>query len=223
MKILDKTEIDARKSKERKKEIDEGHKLAVTVDNLRRIKSEEEENLRKFREQSLIAIKNEISSKNDELSKLTIEVEELAKKRLEAQAPVELTQEWKKLEQSKREVSALKQELFDRETHLIGREALVQKLDAREVELATKEIQSETYLEQTRKTYEKTEDMRRKMEERVANSDKVINERLYEQDTREQQLISRENEIVKQLEIISANKRNLADKESQIIARESTI
>src|SRR5258708_2263052 len=60
MKLLDKKTVDTLKAVERKKEVDEGAKLAKRVDNLRELSAKEEANLTKFRDESLKKIREEI-------------------------------------------------------------------------------------------------------------------------------------------------------------------
>jgi len=78
MKILPKkTEIVVLKSLERQKEIEEGAKLAQTVDTLRQTKLKEEGNLQKFRVESLKTIQKEIDSKLSEKVLLDGQVQSL--------------------------------------------------------------------------------------------------------------------------------------------------
>lgn len=77
MKLLSKIEINTLKSVERKKEIDEGVKLAKKVDTLREVASKEESNLRKFRIETLAIIQSEINLKIKERDSLLEEIKKL--------------------------------------------------------------------------------------------------------------------------------------------------
>ena len=223
MKILDKVQINALKAMEKKKEVDEGMKLAQTVDKLRETKSKEEENLRKFRDESIKAVKIDIEALLEQKNVLQGQIDTLNKEKIKAQAPIELSNEWKKVEQTKKDVYNLKQELFDRETHLITREALVQKLDERELEISRKEKESETYLDEIRINYEKTEDMRRMVEGSKLQHENAIAERVYNLDVKEQKLVERENELLVQTANVSNEKKDLLSRDSYLTERESRL
>lgn len=60
MKILDKLQINVAKSAERKLEVEEGRKLASSVDGLRELKAKEESSLGRFRDKAIEAVKAEI-------------------------------------------------------------------------------------------------------------------------------------------------------------------
>lgn len=60
MNLLPKKEIDLLKSSEKKIEIDQGIRLARKIDLLRETAAQEEDNLRKFRDETLKVIKAEI-------------------------------------------------------------------------------------------------------------------------------------------------------------------
>jgi len=92
MKLLTKQEIQQKTANARKLEIDEGKKLAQSVDNLRELRSLEEQNLEKFREKTVSAIHKEIEELSGERDSLVREVKTLEDKREEARKP--LDEEW---------------------------------------------------------------------------------------------------------------------------------
>lgn len=223
MKLIDKKEIFLQKTSERKKEVEEGIKLAKSVDSLRETHSKEQANLKKFRDETLKAIKVEtetLISKKDDLLK---EVNSLEKRRISAEAPIDLTNEWKKLEIEKSKVKDLKQELFDRETSLITREALVQNIEKREEILSQKEQEAEKYLEEIRVGYRKSEDLRFKIETEKNESDITIAERYKVIETKETELVSREHEVNNGREKIATNRKELLDHETNLVGRESKV
>lgn len=81
MKLLTKQTIFDIKALERKREIDEGAKLASKVDTLRALSSAEQARLSKFQEDTLSHIRKEIDSKIEIRDVITIEIEELEKKK----------------------------------------------------------------------------------------------------------------------------------------------
>lgn len=79
MELLKKSAIDTLKANERKREIDEGMKLASRVDKLRELASTEQTNLSKFRDTTMKAIRNEIDTeiaKKDALVRENTELRE---------------------------------------------------------------------------------------------------------------------------------------------------
>lgn len=89
MKLLRKQEIVLKKNDERKKEIDEGVKLAKTVDVLRQTLGKEQANLAKFRTETLKSIQLDIDNKIKERDELGGQIntlkEELEKKKRKLQ------------------------------------------------------------------------------------------------------------------------------------------
>lgn len=77
MKLLEKSVINNLKALERKREIDEGKKLAERVDKLRELSSKEQANLSEFRDHTLKAIRQEIDDALFEKEKVLRETEEL--------------------------------------------------------------------------------------------------------------------------------------------------
>ncbi len=77
MKLLDKQSITTLKNIDRKREVEEGAKLAKKIDILRETASKEEANLSKFRDQSLRLIKEEIDKLIDEKLTLRQQIEKL--------------------------------------------------------------------------------------------------------------------------------------------------
>lgn len=223
MKLLDKQTIAVQKSTERKREVEEGIKLAKSVDNLRETLSGEQANLRKFRDSTLKLLKDEIDVLINKKNLITSEITALEEKRRIAEAPIDLTIEWKSVEIAKKEVEDLKQELFNRETVVIGREVAVHALDSREKELNERDLKSENYLVQSRKTYEITENLRRDMEERKLKFDTSIDIKEQEIKSKEQELVLREHKVLELKNDIESLEKKLLDKETSLIERNSIL
>lgn len=77
MRLLKKSEIDASKAAERKREIDDGAKLARRIDGLRQLSADEEAALEKHRVAMVTAIQHDIDEKTNERTSITTEVEKL--------------------------------------------------------------------------------------------------------------------------------------------------
>lgn len=92
MKLLPKSEVAISKAVERKREIDEGLKLAKQVDNLREVRATEEVVFAKFRQETLTNLNEEITQKTQERDGLVKEVSDLRIEREGLQKP--LDEEW---------------------------------------------------------------------------------------------------------------------------------
>lgn len=80
MKLLAKNEIDKSKTAERQLEVNEGAKLARMIDELRRVRSEEESNLAKFRSESFKELRREVQGLEDRKVVLQADIKQLEKK-----------------------------------------------------------------------------------------------------------------------------------------------
>ncbi len=223
MKLLLKQETSTLKSVERKKEIDEGVKLAKQVDALRETVAKEQKNLKEFRDQSLKAITVEIESKIKERDLLIADIETKKLDRIRLGAPIDLTNEWKAIDISKKEIANTQMELLTRETDIINREIVVSHFAEREKVIEEREKQSKLYLDEASKSYGKTEDVRFAMEERKRQSEIEIQSKLSVLTNKEQDLISREYKINEQTELVTADKKDLLEKGTSLIQRESKL
>ena len=89
MKLLSKSDITIHKVRERQQSIDDGMKIAHRVDNLRKVMSDEEKALEKFRKENTAIIQKEISDKKIELDNLKSEVAVLEQRKSKALEPIE--------------------------------------------------------------------------------------------------------------------------------------
>lgn len=100
MKLLSKQEVNTLKTVERKKEIDEGAKLARKVDTLRELSAKEQVNLSKFSEESLKKIHADIKAAQSELDVIKQSIQ-LGAEELRTQM-VSLDVEWDKINKEKK-------------------------------------------------------------------------------------------------------------------------
>lgn len=89
MKLLSKSDIATAKAKDKRREIDEGLKIAQRVDSLRETQAMEEAALTKFRKETLIAINQEIVSETRKKNELLKEVSDLEDRKREALKPLD--------------------------------------------------------------------------------------------------------------------------------------
>lgn len=221
MKILSKQDIHEHKAVERKKEIDEGVKLAKRVDDLRELTAKEKANLDLFRSKSLVQLHTEISNKAKERDKLDKDILEKQIKRRELEAPIDLTSEWKKLELNKKQIENIKVELRDRETQIITREIAISGFEQREKDLVQKEQQAHVYLAEATNSYTKTEDIRSEIEVKKKQTDKDIENEYKILTEKEHSLIEREFVVNNTVKKIDEEKKNLLNTHTQLIDREA--
>lgn len=113
MKLLDKSVIQKEKSNERRVEIEEGMKIAKKVDSLRELVAKEQENARKFREETIQKVTAEVAEilrKKDEILKEVSELEEKRKKLL-----IPLDAEWDKVRQAEMANTMIASHISERE------------------------------------------------------------------------------------------------------------
>lgn len=130
MKLLPKSELIKKKAVVQQQTVEEGKKLAKTIDRLREVAAEEEASLEKFRSETLKQIYQETTEANSKLEVLKAEVKSLQEARQEAQKPL------------------------DEEKHAI--EVLMGKLKEKEAQI---EAQSLSLVEEERVLEEKKKDI----------------------------------------------------------------
>lgn len=211
MRLLAKSEIDKAKAVEKKREVDEGMKLARRVDNLREIAAQEEASLLKFRQQTVATIHDEIITEQSKLDLLKAEVGSLAEQKVILQKP--LDEEWQKLKQDREEFDAKADLLFHRENAVSLREKSVQE-DKRESEallanarhaenltheLACQAIENKKLTEKELATavaiVERTQKFVASKKEELTHMDMVVRQREVSATIREKALVDREKAL----------------------------
>lgn len=116
MRLLPKSEVLMAKATAQKQSIDEGKKLAASVDRLREIRADEETSLETFRRETLAVIQKEITEASAKRDALIGEVSALEKAKREALKP--LGEEWEQLNKAKTILADEIQSLTDRKLAL---------------------------------------------------------------------------------------------------------
>lgn len=132
MKLLPKQLINTAKATERKKEIDEGLALARKVDALRELKATEEQELLKWRENSLKTIQYEIRQFIEERNSL--KEENIHARKINDDLTKPLTSEWTRIN-SEKESLRLDRESFNKERFQLEEERNAVDLDRKKVTL----------------------------------------------------------------------------------------
>ncbi len=118
MKLLDKQEVNKAKAQDRKREVDEGAKLARQVDALRAVTAKEQANLTKFREESLKTLRVEISDLAAKKLLLETNIVELEEERTKLLQP---------LDQKKAQIDANRKQLEELTQHLQEEQARLEQ------------------------------------------------------------------------------------------------
>lgn len=190
LKLLEKSEINARKNQDRIKEQAEGLKLARRVDSLREIQAQEELSLKLFREQTVKQIYADIEKESKPLEELRKEVKRLEKEREEALKP--LTAELVELDKSRKEIAQGHQELDARKVQINKSERTVAEVLKETVDESSrikeeknrsqellqdadvKHFQAEKTLKEAENTKLKVGVFKRQVEEELAQREAII-------------------------------------------------
>lgn len=216
MKLLPrKIDIDKAKASERKREIDEGVKLATSIDKLRQQLSIEKKNLEDWRASNIAKVQQEIDSYLEVKENLRIETEKQEAYRKKLIEP--LDKEWaevnviKKKTEEERFSLGLSREIIDTQFKDIEKEKsrlseiiVKQKQNEKDTEKAKQEITSLKELAQ--KEYEMAR------EEHIAQSDRHEKKMI--------ELSQREREYEVAQNVIKVRENEVKEKESELLLRE---
>ncbi len=197
MRLLEKHELDQQKAQERKREIDEGAKLAKKVDELRKLEAQERANLTAWRNATLEDIKREIDASIRERDGLKDTVARLRDEQAKLRVP--LDKEWENIKAEKESLGTLKQDLHLQEASLASRQNTLGKSE-RENEIEKGRIadfkhmasQKLAQAEQSLTVaHEEAADMRNKAQAMLSMSEV----RAHEIDSRELTVAARERDV----------------------------
>ena len=219
MKLLPKKQdLDKAKNDERKRAIDEGIKLAESVDKLRQAKLNEEKSLREWREANIKAVKVEIDKALEEKGSLLKEVEDARALREQLLKP--LDKEWVEVKKAKEEV------VKEKESSFIEREQL--KLEQEKGRQEWEKVsQAAVRIKQNEQDTEKAKSEAISLKElaqreyEMAHTEhdaqaKVIEEKLSE-------LTQRAKEYEVAQSVIAIREHEVKDKEVELIKREQDL
>lgn len=213
MKLLDKRKIDTAIANQRKTEIDNGIKLAMSVDNLRRAKVQEEQNLKEYRERAFKEIQIEIDSLLEDKSNLLKWNTEARSERIELLKP--LDEEWTKLNNDKVQFEKKKESLRKIEESVIQIKKKSQIELGKVSKLARELEDSKNKVEKTQKEANELRDLAQK-EYEMAKHEREIQTGQYEKAMFEANSRKIEYEIGLKTQDIET--RLVKEKESELIS-----
>jgi len=201
--------------------------LAKKVDDLRKLSSEEQANLLKFRDETLNSVKNDIALATSEYKALQQDIKELEEIKIRQSAPIDLTEEWAKVQKDKLEIEEWKRDLFNREATLILREGQVilseQTFENRDKLLIESEIKAKQYLDELNTNYRVVENIRNEAEAKKELSDKEIEERYSTLSEKEGILLKREQDFKSTQEQVEKDKKETLERGASLISKESQL
>lgn len=124
--LLDKRQVTASAALETTRKIKEGISLAKKVDAVRDTLGEEEAKLESFRANTIQQIQREIDVKIAERDSLIAGNEKLKVERIQLQAPLDLKEEWNRVNEQRFENEAWTSKMIDQQVEQIAREADIQ-------------------------------------------------------------------------------------------------
>lgn len=213
MRLLPRREIDLKKSQDRQREINEGGKLARTVDSLRELRTEEELKFAQWREQSLKGIQNEIDSKSSELSNLVNQVEKLELRKKAAERSLDA--EWEKVFEAEKENNDTKKTIAQEQSDLrLAISNNIQRERDNEVELgriAEERKRTTQELVSASKDHEQAKEEVKKSQERseVMNAAIALREReVTEREQKASDMVWKANETMRKIQIYESDLAN---------------
>lgn len=206
--LLKQSDIDSLKSIDRRREIEEGKKLANRVDSLREIVANEELALEKFRSKTIEVLHEDITMENKKRDELKAEVDNLLQLRGELLKP--LDDEW---EATRRQnyllgkesdiISGIKKDLESREKRIVALEndirikttkiGSMENLSYRRLkEAESKDNSSQIALTEAKRIRDESLSQKEETHREILHRDNLVSEREKEITIREQSLAIKE-------------------------------
>jgi len=209
--LLNRREIDARKAQERKRELDEGKKLASRVDTLREIAATEETKLDKFRHESLEVIGKEIADKTAEKDALERELRIKRQEREELERPLDE----KKAALDKREA-----ELNERAEEIAQKDAQLKLSVAANIQR-----ERDNEVERGRIADERATASRNLIESEQLHTDakRIMKEAVEKDEILSKALTLRENRVQKREDATTEKEKSFIDREKRLDAYENRL
>lgn len=184
MKLLSKLDVTRAKVNERKIDIEEGAKLARKIDTLRETSSREQDNLKKFKDESVKELHKEVLSKQAEIEELNRIIE--VKKKVKEELEKPLTDEWQKINDAIAELEKKRKQV---ESDKITNEKWYLELGEK-----NNELKKEKHTIQSKEIY-----LDKQINEAVENNNKS-KESLKRQQESEERIKLAESELIKVIE-----------------------
>lgn len=219
-KLLDKKLVSAELATERKQQIDQGLRLAQKVDVLRETSQLEEQNLEKFRSETIRHIQEEIDAKVKERDSLERGNIALREERIVLSAPIDLTEARDKVREDRLDLDRRNEQLVTEEISLIAREATIVSNEKR---LLKQEENISRRDELSERTLIEAESKHETASETLDTAIKFSQKRNFESTERENAVSIRENDIDYYTNELDKHEKKLNALESDLVNREQKL
>lgn len=218
MKLLAKKEISIDLARQKKIQIDEGIGLARKVDALREQLQTETGNLRRFREESLGAVQQEIDAVVRQKDTLKGELKDLLNRRTVLLIPLDA--EWEKLTKAKRDFTEWELELHGYSENLSQRQAQVEN---EEKEISEEKLRIAGLKEQTLTVLEEADSMLVRARESSAEMRNKAQAVLSEAELKNKEASLRDKSIENREYWVEKEASRVADWEADLEKREKVL
>ncbi len=225
MRLLSKEEVVTQKASERKREIDEGAKLARKVDALREESASEETRLAKFRAENLKKIGDEVSALIVERDRVSTDIEKARAEREELRKP--LDQEWAMVWEEAKIVTSERDRLTQKAVNQIIKEVELKQreadLDAKASSILKANSDSQSLLREAHDARVKAENAERTALNTVADAERYAEIKVSELLAREADIAGRERDTDIREKSLNSKERALNEKEQFINDKYATL
>lgn len=222
--LLDKKLIQADVATQQKQQIDTGIKLAKKVDAVRESLQEEEQNLERFRTETLKKVQIDIDQKTSERDSLERGNISLREERIRLSAPIDLSHAWQEVKDGRIEIADWKNRLTEQSIDLLAREDSYREWEIKS-EKESEDLQQlrgliERTLTEAEIKFTQASDILERAEkqsEKILSESRAIENRLA---IREQEATDREVSLSKREEQVDAHEKNLSSREIKLRSRQ---
>lgn len=210
-----KLDLDKARADERKQEIDAGISLAKRVDELRRLKDEEERRLNEWRDNTLKIVRKEVNDVIEQKNNLKGELETLRDERKELLKP--LNKEWEEINKVKERLSKEKENIYILKEQLEVEEEKIDKEKEKVSKIVSQITQKENETEKTKQNILTLKELAQK-EYEIAHEEHISQTSAEEKVL--QDLHKRKAEYESGIIINKKEEEAIKEKESELIIRE---
>jgi hypothetical protein len=225
MKLLNKLEINVLKGRERKLEVEEGRKLAESVDKLRELKAAEEASIKLSHSGLVAALRDEIKRWTDYRDKIREEAEYWLGIRAKAQEPIdqrdaEFVRREKEIHGKEIAISDREKEVLDSEKYRLQKKEEAEMLlaDAKEINSESKRLNSEAQESQklAKALERQAANDKAKSDQRIQEAEEVWIAREAQVAVKEREISMRSDKVRREEEALELKKRDIINREAQL-------
>lgn len=211
MKLLPKSEIDRKKAVEQRVAVEEGMKLARRVDGLREAAADTETAFKKYRDETIAKINEEIGQKSKERDGLDRQINLRKEELVKLQKP--LDDEWAKVNQAATDLNRRTEESNVREHKLTDREG---EVELKEKKVAATLARATTKEELSTSNLRTTAQAESAAQQALSSANRIKEEALALKASTEKELIHRE-------ELVANRENDATLKEQDLTTREKAL